>query len=174
MVAEHLTNPSVISLALTCPTLYSLCFPHDPCLSTNEKEELLLLLEKDIANLYFCHCCTKLHRWHTRWGNVFLMKEICSLFSLAEENLPCKEHFECDEIFLPLICIIPYHYARLVMDRHLYGRTHGLPTRRCEMQTRMHCPSSKVGDSESLHTRIVRQQTLDVIGQDNVSIMGRF
>src|SRR6186713_551449 len=53
MVAAYLTETSVISLALTCRALRSLCFPSSSRLNMSEKKELLLLLEKDIATSYF-------------------------------------------------------------------------------------------------------------------------
>jgi hypothetical protein len=116
IVATYLTNPSVISLALTCRTLHCLCFPRHSNLNTAEKEELLLLLEKDMATLYFCHYCAKLHRWHTRWGD--------SISTCDEDDLPCKQRVD-SFLFLPLICDIPYHCARLVMNQHSTGQPKG-------------------------------------------------
>lgn len=152
MIATYLTKPSVISLALTCRTLRSLCFPRRSRLNTAEKEELLLLLEKDIATLYFCHYCVKLHRWHTRWGK--------SISPWVEEDLPCKQHLLRNSLCLPLTCYIPYHHARLVMNRHFYGPTHGLPLHKFEKRVWLHCRSSRVTDSESLSARIVDDKLL--------------
>jgi hypothetical protein len=152
MVTTNLTNPSVISLALTCRTLYSICFPQRPHLNTAENEELLLLLEKDMATLYFCHYCAKLHRWHTRWGK--------SIYPWVEEDLPCKQHLQRNPVFLPPRCYIPYHHARLVMNRHFYGPSHGLPLHRLEKRVCLHLPLSRVTDSESLHARIVDDKLL--------------
>jgi len=152
MVATYLTNPSVISLALTCRTLHTLCFPRSSHLNRAEKEELLVLPEKDMARQYFCHNCTKLYRWHTPWDS-FLSTRI-------EVELPCEKPFERNYLLLPYACYIPYHHARLVMNRHFYGRTHGLPLHKLEDRVRMHSPSTRVTDSESLHARIVDDKLL--------------
>ncbi|KAF1950756.1 hypothetical protein CC80DRAFT_554111 [Byssothecium circinans] len=149
MVATYLTNPSVISLALTCRTLHHLCFPGRSHLNTAETEELLLFLEKDIATLYFCHYCAKLHRWHTRWAN--------STFPWVK-GLPCQESLKhC--LFLPYKCDIPYHHARLVMNRHFYGPSHGLPPHKLEKRI-CFTSSGGVTDSESLRARIVDDKLL--------------
>ena len=152
MVAAYLTNPSVISLALTCRTLHSLCFPRSPCLNTAEKEQLLLLMEKDIASLYFCHYCTKLHRWHTcscRYTSTCIM-----------EDLPCKPHLLHNFSDFPLTCYIPYPHARLVMNRHFYGPTHGLALHKLENRVWRNCPVSRVTNSETLYARIVDDKLL--------------
>lgn len=148
MVTTYLTDPSVISLALTCRTLHSLCFPRHPRLNTAEKEELLLWLEKDTATLYFCHYCAKLHRWHTRWAN-----------SISEEDLPCDKHLLFSSIsFAP--GDISYHHARLVMNRHFYGPSHGLPLHKLEKRIWLHSLRNTVTYSASLHARIVDDKLL--------------
>ena len=62
MIATHLDACSLVSFALTCKSLHSLWEPRNLPLQLAEKEKLLLLLEKDIPFLYYCHHCTKLHR----------------------------------------------------------------------------------------------------------------
>jgi hypothetical protein len=151
MVTTYLTNPSVISLALTCRALHRLCFSQCPRGNTAEKKELLLLLERDMATLYFCHYCAKLHRWHTRCGN--------SISTWVEEDLPCKQRLD-NFLFLPLICDIPYHHARLVMNQPFYGPTHGLPLHKLEKRVCLRCPSNRVTDSESLHAHIIDNKLL--------------
>jgi hypothetical protein len=152
MIATHLNGLSIISLALTCRGLHRLCFPQRPNLNTTEKEELLLLLEKDIATLYFCHYCVKPHRWYKRWDN--------SISPRVEEGLPCKLQLLRNFLCLPLTCYIPYHLARLVMNQHIYGLNHGLPLHIFEEQARIHYPLSGATDSESLHARIVDDKLL--------------
>ncbi|KAF2797060.1 hypothetical protein K505DRAFT_236332 [Melanomma pulvis-pyrius CBS 109.77] len=145
MIATYLTKPSVISLALTCRTLCSLCFPRRPSLNTAEQEELLLLLEKDIASLYFCHYCVKLHRLHTRWSQ--------SIFPWIEKDLPCQDHF------LPT-CFVPFRHARLIMDLHFYRPTNGLPLHKFEQLFWYHCRSNRITDSYFLSSRIVDDEIL--------------
>jgi hypothetical protein len=56
------------TLALTCRALYGICFAKHKVLDVVDREELPLILEKDVTTLYFCHSCVKLHRWHGRWS----------------------------------------------------------------------------------------------------------
>jgi hypothetical protein len=118
MIASHLSNVSTMSLALTCRTLYSICFSNHLVLDMKAKEELLLLLEKDVASLNFCHFCVMLHRWHGRWSK--------SIPPWYTERVPCKKDWDSCKL-LPSIWRIPYYHARLVMNRHFYGPTHGPP-----------------------------------------------
>lgn len=150
MINSHLNNSSMTSLALTCQTLHRLCFPKHPLLDTAEKEELLLLLEKDVATLYFCHYCVKLHRWHGRWSR--------SISPWYEERMPCKRSLD-NHLFLPITCHIPYYYARLVMNRHFYGPTHGPPSHKLKERARFYY-SDGVVESVSQHARIVDDQLL--------------
>lgn len=151
MITSYLSNSSTISLALTCRPLYSLCFPEDPLLDMAEKEELLLLLEKDVATLYFCHDCVKLHRCHSRWSRF--------LTPWYNERMPCKESIH-NVLFFPQTRPIPYYQARLVMNRHLYGPTHGPPLHKLGARTRSYCLSDGFVRSSSQHARIVDDQLL--------------
>ncbi|KAF2117057.1 hypothetical protein BDV96DRAFT_571475 [Lophiotrema nucula] len=152
MVAKYLTNASTISLALTCRTLHNLCFPHHTHLNTAEKEELLLLLESDLATHHFCHYCTKLHLWHLPWDYF--------LDPWPEVHLPCDPHLSRNWLRVGFACYLPYHQARLVMNRHLYGTKHGLPLRVLEKRISFKCPSRRVTYSESLHARLVDNELL--------------
>jgi hypothetical protein len=49
MIISHLSKSSTTALALTYRILYSICSPRNITLDKTEKEELLLLLEKDLA-----------------------------------------------------------------------------------------------------------------------------
>jgi hypothetical protein len=51
IIVAHLDKPSIMSLALTCRTFFHLCFPRSSELSLPEREDFLLLLEKDVAHL---------------------------------------------------------------------------------------------------------------------------
>jgi hypothetical protein len=152
MIATHLPNPSIISLALTCRTLYGLCFPQCPNLNEAEKEELLLFLEKDIATLYFCHLRAKLHRWSKSWGRY--------INGPVNDDLPCKRLFVRYCFDWLNFCYFPYHHARLVMNRHFYGAAHGLPLQRCEGRQWLQHPFSRVTDYVSLRARIVDDKLL--------------
>ena len=154
MVAAYLNETSVISLALTCRALCSLCFPSNPRLNPAEKKGLLLLLEKDIATSYFCHYCIKLHRWHKSWGR--------PISTLAEHNLPqgCKQHLQFGDLSFSTYCFIQYHHARLVMNRHFYGPTHGLSLRIFKTRDRFYDQFFGVTDSASTCAHIVDNKLL--------------
>ncbi|KAF2118860.1 hypothetical protein BDV96DRAFT_568557 [Lophiotrema nucula] len=140
LIATHLPEPAVVCLALTCRTLYSTLFPR-PYLNAAEKEELLLLLEKDIATVYFCCHCIKLHRWHIRWDG--------SIFPFFE--MPCTLR---DNLIFTYTCGIPYHLARLLMNRQLNGSAHGPPLHKIETKTRLYDLSTMRGDPQALRASI--------------------
>jgi hypothetical protein len=160
MITTHLNNSGMLSLALTCRTLHRLCFSDHERLDKADKEELLLLLEKDVASLYFCHYCTKLHPWHTRWTR--------SILPWYVECMPCKVNLD-NHLFFPTNCHIPYYYARLVMNRHFYGPAHGPPVHQLEKRTRSDNYPDGVAVSVSQHARIVDDQllVLTVISMSN-------
>jgi hypothetical protein len=149
IITSHLKNSSITSLALTCRALHSLCFPGQPLLDIAEKEELLLLLEKDVATLYFCHQCVKLHRWHSRWSR--------SITPWYEERERCKRSYH---LFLGSPLDVRYYYARLVMNRHFYGSTHGPPAHILGDRAFSHRHTDGVVESVSKHARIVDDQLL--------------
>jgi hypothetical protein len=151
MITTHLNNSAIVSLALTCRTLRNLCLSERSHLDKADKEELLLLLEKDVASLYFCHYCTKLHHWHTRWTR--------SVFPWYAERMSCKANLN-NHLFFPTNCHIPYYYARLVMNRHFYGPAHGPPVHQLEERTRSGRHLDGVVVSVSQHARIVDDQLL--------------
>lgn len=152
MISAHLDNSSTVSLALTCRTLYVLCFPKDLHLHDKEKAELLLWLERDVAHVYFCEYCTKLHNWNKRWP-----KQICRRWSTC---LPCEIRADHSFLIVSLTCWIPYHYARLVMNRHSYGLDHGLPLHKIESSYRVGDWDYKSSGHESLKARIVDDRLL--------------
>lgn len=121
IIATYLPKVSLLSFSLTCRTFHNLCFPESPNLNPTETQELLLLIEKDVAHLYFCHICVKLHRWTTCW--------LKYVFLGGKESLSYEGRCQFQlSICSPITCCIPYHRARLAMNRHLYGTAHGIPS----------------------------------------------
>ncbi|KAH7390850.1 hypothetical protein DE146DRAFT_618846, partial [Phaeosphaeria sp. MPI-PUGE-AT-0046c] len=151
MIATHLDKCALVSLALTCQSLYGLWERRGLSLTLAEKETLLLLLEKDTPVLYYCHYCTKLHRWHGRWRR--------SIAPWYEESLLCKRSLD-KHLYLPLTCHIPYYYARLVMNRHFYGSKHSLPLHVLNERARSCTHSDGVVSSATQHVRIFNDQLL--------------
>jgi hypothetical protein len=151
MIATHLDECALVSLALTCQSLHGLWERRSLPLQLAEKEKLLLSLEKDIPFLYYCHHCVKLHRWHGRWSR--------SIAPWYEERLPCKRSLD-KHLYIPLTCHIPYYYARLVMNRHFYGSKHGLPLHVLNERAQSYSHSDGVVNSVSQHARIFNDQLL--------------
>lgn len=126
LVANYLTEVSQLTLALTCRSLYSVyCNYKQPRLATRgDREEFLQLLEKDVANLYFCYDCVQLHPWsHTwdPWGEKEFELETCA--NSARHTVSFGDSGT-----------LMYHHARLFVSRHLYGTEHGLPLSKLEDQ----------------------------------------
>jgi len=151
MVVAYLDGCSLASLSLTCKSLHGLWDPYSMPLILPDKEKLLLWLERDIPYIYYCHHCTKLHRWHGRWSR--------SIAPFYLERLLCKQNSD-NHFYIPITCQIPYHHARLVMNRHLYGRNHGLPLHVLNERARSSHHPDGVIDSRSQHARIFNQQLL--------------
>lgn len=153
MIGERLSQPSLLSLALTCWTLYHICFPRSPTLSSDEREEFLLHLERDTARLYFCHYCSRLHPWYGSWFPSFCRytpgdpcrKELGLKATLGAHNL----------------YTVPYHFARVVMNAHFYGDAHGVPIEKLSQGLRSrHDVRSGVRLSGTWRSRIVDDQLI--------------
>jgi hypothetical protein len=150
MIISHLSKSSTTALALTYRILYSICSPGNITLDNTEKEELLPLLEKDLAELYFCHECVKLHRWHGRRSR--------SLTPWYTEHMPCKRNW--DNHILLSRYDTPYYYARLVMNRHFYGPAHGPCPNILDEQNHSYYHSDGIVESVSQQARIVDDQLM--------------
>lgn len=145
LVAANLDALSATSLSLACRRLNSLI---SPCkLSDIDKERLLLWLEKENATIYFCHHCNKLHSWHGKMGSTTVPH--C-------ETSPCHYrgiiHF-ADRVTLMKFFVIPYYIMRLVMNRHFYGPSHGLPLKVLQREITTH--GSGWRSLETLDARII-------------------
>jgi hypothetical protein len=151
MIGTHLEECALVSLTLTCQSLHGLWGRRSLPFQSREKEKLLLLLEKDIPFLYYCHHCIKLHRWYGRWSR--------SIARWYEERLPCNYNLK-NHLYIPFICHIPYHHARLVMNRHLYGSKHGLPLQVLNERDKSIRYSDGVVKSVSQEARIFNNQLL--------------
>lgn len=145
LIAERLDNVSVICLGLTCRGFYTLCFPKPPHLDTTEKEQLLLLLEKDVAGVYFCPICKKLHQWRAEWT------------AGVNGDLPCQQRTETESWSS---VHFPYHIARLIMNRHLYGPAHGLHLSKIECRNHGLCSNHQVEVHETTQARIIDDKLL--------------
>ncbi|KAH8734512.1 hypothetical protein BGZ61DRAFT_473242 [Ilyonectria robusta] len=147
MIDDHLTNASRMAFALTCRSIYPVHFdankypPLYPSLVTRkDREEFLQLLEKDVANLFFCHTCTVLHSWSTNWG-------ISGSARLSYK--PCKD-WNYQQVTLCGIDQLKFCAARLFINCHLYGPAHGLPLSKLERQSNTTSPSG-------VHMQVVRR-----------------
>lgn len=151
IISSQLDVTSRLSLSLTCRTLYSVCFPERVLQDTAEKEQLLLLLERDLPTHYFCHLCVKLHRWRGSWSR--------SPYSWQAHRLPCRGEWGYS-LHSPASHTICYRYARLIMNRHLYGSLHGLPLQSLESQEKNISFYGGIVKTTSRRVRIVDDQLL--------------
>ncbi|KAK1584823.1 uncharacterized protein LY79DRAFT_560089 [Colletotrichum navitas] len=115
MVISYLPPEAVLSLALTCRSLYCSYFPESPILNARSKAALLTLLERDVPKLLYCSECAILHPWR---------RVVHVLLSGVRSGNLCKTRGfnPPSQLGTP-----PYLHARLIMNRHLYGNAHGFP-----------------------------------------------
>ncbi|KAF9879294.1 hypothetical protein CkaCkLH20_03527 [Colletotrichum karsti] len=120
VVLSFLPTEAVFSFALTCRFFYASFFPNSRTLDLDSKTALLTLLERDIPNLLVCHGCTILLHWKQQDFNPD--PDSTSIGHQCSHVVPAT-------FFAPLGYInrLEYAKARLVMNRHLYGSSHGLP-----------------------------------------------
>lgn len=146
IILEHLPPESVISFSLTCRTFYRAYM--DPFLPMGlaSQQTLLLWIERDIGGLYFCHQCHKLHTWkRERYGyGVPIYNGACRLRSQSGEVGWCGHPF-----------LVEYHTARLIMNRHLYGASHGPPLRHLQVRHARRDRYLDVKIEQSLEARII-------------------
>ncbi|KAK2008715.1 hypothetical protein LZ32DRAFT_448236 [Colletotrichum eremochloae] len=114
LVIGYLSPEAVLSLALTCRLFYVSYFPESPIIDARSKDSLLALLERDVPCLVYCPECAILHPWRRRPGGAMLWA--------VRSGLRCKPRTFNPPSFRGWM---PYHHARLVMNRHLYGKAHG-------------------------------------------------
>jgi hypothetical protein len=127
---EHLPPAAAAALSLTCRDLFALVFPGArPGLATNasERQDLLLLLESDLAHgWWYCHCCSWLRR--------------VSTLGPSARGRDCTAGFRCDDYhhnrrwFAGSSYSIDYQSARLAMNRHFFGPPKGLPLDRFDLE----------------------------------------
>lgn len=130
MILEHLPEESIIALALTCRALYMAHFPQATAahIFGPARTNLLEWLERDFPQAYYCQHCNSLHPWSAS----------CDIESgVARWTHPSKENG--DDIFKVIFSTLGqgllgigcqhaamFSAARLVMNRHFYGPTHGI------------------------------------------------
>jgi hypothetical protein len=149
-VASYLDAVSSTSLALTCRRLYTVCFPKRLVMQGSEKELLLLLLERDLPSFYFCYFCVKLHDWHGRWDITPWPSgrfRLCGP-EMGRHIVDLEPHF------------IAYPFARLVVNRHLYGPEHGPDLHHLNCQTKSKSEENGTVKHTPRSARIVGGQLL--------------
>lgn len=115
MILEHLPPESSVAFALTCRHFYRQYMPVPLRLQPHTKESLLISLERDLSRMYFCHPCCKLHSWNRyralgRSPGDHTYSDTCNKPS---GRVPAAG-YDFD-----------YSTARLIMNRHFYGPSHG-------------------------------------------------
>lgn len=143
MIGDHLTDASRMAFALTCRSIYQVYFDADkypPLATRKDREEFLQLLEKDVANLYFCYTCTVLHPWSANWG----------ISGSSRRSFQSCQDWNYHQVTLCGIDELKFYSARLFINCHLYGPAHGLPLSKLEKQSDTISPSG-------VHMQVVRR-----------------
>ncbi|KAL7921527.1 hypothetical protein ACQKWADRAFT_121381 [Trichoderma austrokoningii] len=122
-IIAYLDQPSLLSFALTCRAFFLYYLPQPLQLSSTERQDFLVLLEKDAPHYYFCHFCLKLHQWRKSWFRHF-NSDIPHYYLKHKDT--CRENYQIDHHGMPTLL---YPLARVVMNRHLYGAAHGPPAK---------------------------------------------
>lgn len=113
---------SALSLSLTCKSLSALasCHGGHTTPSIPDREEFLLLLEKDVGRTHsYCHTCSTLHPFSS--SEPYALAS--STWKLGEDD--CRRRALV--FFNGSGITLGYHHVRLAMDRHLFGPPNGLP-----------------------------------------------
>lgn len=153
MIQQHMSVAAILSLALTCRTLHQLMFRSVAAISVADKEEFLQVLEKDNPDSYFCHHCVKLHKWQPCWFRFYKgHSEKSVIFG--------RRCFRSNWYLAELRYALPYAVARVVMNRHLYGAKHGMPSSKIEMREYRTQRHDGVQMRDSWQARIVDDQLL--------------
>lgn len=118
-VTRHLDEASQFSLALTCRTFFAGYLPPTQSMGHTTRQQLLILVEKDVPGLFYCFHCNKLHPWK-RDGWVYRHDREFYFHSAAMRD--CKDH----SLWTKARIWLPYIVARLIMNRHFLGHDHGL------------------------------------------------
>lgn len=124
MIASQLSSSpeSLVALSLTCKPLFYFIDKEAVKLCDQSRQHLMLLLEKDLGDSFFyCSFCRNLHRFPQPWDRK-------KLFHYSHYS-DCKRH-HYRNTFKPNNSSsyeLSYTHARLVMNRHFYGPTKGLP-----------------------------------------------
>ncbi|KAK0643205.1 hypothetical protein B0T16DRAFT_512405 [Cercophora newfieldiana] len=135
LVMQHLPPESGIALALTCRAFFAQFFPDldKVQLSDVETERLLLWLEQDTPELYYCFDCRCLHRWRRgvmrTWEGRVLHRVPSHCTLVPETGFMGEAVPDSLEEFT-------YSTARLIMNRHFYGPLHGLSTQQVAVTRR--------------------------------------
>ncbi|KAF6810341.1 hypothetical protein CSOJ01_06412 [Colletotrichum sojae] len=104
---------------MTCRRYCLSYFPEWPSLDAKSTETLLIMLEKDVPNLLYCSKCAIVHTWRLyRYSNVDYMSGVYLSRSCRHASAFHTPNFRES---------IQYQSARLAMNYHLYGPTHGFP-----------------------------------------------
>ncbi|KKP01676.1 hypothetical protein THAR02_06222 [Trichoderma harzianum] len=133
MIMDHLPMPFRLSLALTCKGFYNTF----RILTSNEPDEMetssmLYIWQRDIPNVYLCFWCHKLcplnqdRNWEGQNDHGCSKSGLFGDWDLVHKHIPQQQ---IPLIWHPVLkeAHLSFMEAYLVMDRHFYGESHGLP-----------------------------------------------
>lgn len=145
MVADQLPAPSLIILALSCRSLFAHLCPTSqfPKLNNADLCTVLLMLEKGAPNWYLCFGCTRLRplKRNSKGGLQGQLHPSCNYMihvSTIRWGMTVSK-LRSPVIWRPQVTgpgrdvpEITFTEAHLVMNRHFYGGSYGLPIQNLE------------------------------------------
>lgn len=149
-ISEYLPTVAVCAFALTCRPYYHALRPRLLELRSRHRsycgrEEFLQLLERDLPGLYYCHACLRFHRVQKHRGSCGISEE-CPYRDLSDfrhrRPFDISGHLRFQE-------------ARLLMNRHLYGPSHGFALQKSTQHT-WQTPQIQGGHIRRHFTRALR------------------
>ncbi|KAH7353927.1 hypothetical protein B0T11DRAFT_357267 [Plectosphaerella cucumerina] len=149
LIADELPPLPLRCLALTCKGVYFHLSPlfSREALSEEDKRTLLLDLEKEIPEVYYCFDCRRLHRWDPSWT-----------IHNFRHHRPLGEHY-VSKLNLPGLRL-DHPLMRLVMNRHLYGPAHGLELRSIEANNQIICSKERIIYLQTWRARIIHDELI--------------
>lgn len=152
-ILSYVDDASKITFSLACKGLHRTYF--QPLLRGNRqsKRALLLMLERDVPSLYFCHECLILHSWHDEWIETTVEGAVKKQM---KPRPPCEyNNIMAIQGEVPL----PYPVGRVIMNRHFFGDAHGPPVQALEM-TQSFEHRYGVYFLKTYHSRIINNQLI--------------
>ncbi|OCK73879.1 hypothetical protein K432DRAFT_398541 [Lepidopterella palustris CBS 459.81] len=119
MVAEFLPASDKAALALSCHRLYYIIGRSWSPLEGEDKKAFLTILQKDLPDLYLCQACVQFHGFPKDAG------PRNGILDFSKPNTACKLKYRMSGFGHDYY--MSFYQIHLVMNRHFFWPTHGIP-----------------------------------------------